>query len=38
MKNSAKEKKMCELEKNKKQKLIDIGIAEIAFQMKIVKN
>jgi hypothetical protein len=35
--NSVKENKRCELEKNKKQKFIDIGIAEIIFQMKIVK-
>ena len=34
---SVKENKRCELEKNKKQKFIDIGIAEIIFQMKIVK-
>lgn len=35
--NSVKENQRCELEKNKKQKNIDMGIAEIIFQMKIVK-
>jgi len=34
---SEKENIRCELEKNKKQKNIDMGIAEIIFQMKIVK-
>jgi len=36
--NSVKENQRCELEKNKKQKNIDLGIAEIIFQMKIAKN
>ena len=35
---SVKENKRCELEKNKKQKFIDIGITDIIFRMKIVKN
>lgn len=35
---SVKENKMCELEKIKKQKLVDSGIAKIIVQMKITTN